>query len=41
MEIPFLALIILSGLNSINREMYDASKVDGQILFNNFFYNIS
>ena len=43
---PFLALIILSGLNSINREMYDASKVDGanfiqQFLFINFQNNLS
>lgn len=35
---PFLALIILSGLNSINREMYDASKVDGANFVQQFFY---
>ena len=35
---PFLALIILSGLNSINREMYDASKVDGANFIQQFFF---
>ena len=35
---PFLALIILSGLKSINREIYDASKIDGTNIFNEFWY---
>ena len=35
---PFLALIILSGLNSINREMYDASKVDGANFIQQFLF---
>ena len=35
---PFLALIILSGLNSINREMYDASKVDGANFIQQFIF---
>mgnify|MGYP001446611508 FL=1 len=35
---PFLALIILSGLKSINREIYDASKIDGTNFFNEFWY---
>jgi len=35
---PFLALIILSGLNSINREMYDASKVDGANFVQQFLF---
>ena len=30
---PFLALIILSGLKSINKEIYDASKIDGASFF--------
>ena len=34
----FLALIILSGLKSINREIYDASKIDGTNFFNEFWY---
>ena len=35
---PFLALIILSGLKSINREIYDASKIDGTNIFTEFWY---
>ena len=35
---PFLALIILSGLKSINKEIYDASKIDGASFFSEFFY---
>ena len=35
---PFLALIILSGLNAINKEVYDASKVDGANFIQQFFY---
>jgi len=35
---PFLALIILSGLKSINREIYDASKIDGTNFFTEFWY---
>ena len=35
---PFLALIFLSGLNSINREMYDASKVDGANFVQQFLF---
>ena len=35
---PFLALIILSGLKSINQEIYDASKLDGASFFSEFFY---
>ena len=35
---PFLALIILSGLNSINREMYEASKVDGANFVQQFLF---
>ena len=35
---PFLALIILSGLNSINRELYDASKVDGANFVQQFLF---
>ncbi len=35
---PFLALIILSGLNSINREIYDASKVDGANFIQQFIF---
>ena len=35
---PFLALIILSGLNSINREIYDASKVDGANFIQQFIH---
>ncbi len=34
---PFLALIILSGLKSINQEIYDASKIDGAGFFAEFF----
>jgi len=35
---PFLALIILSGLKSINQEIYDASKIDGTNFFSELFY---
>ena len=35
---PFLALIILSGLKSINQEIYDASKIDGTSFFSELFY---
>ena len=35
---PFLALIILSGLKSINQEIYDASKIDGTSFFSEFFF---
>ena len=35
---PFLALIILSGLKSINQEIYDASKIDGTSFFSEFIY---
>ncbi|MDC6448495.1 sugar ABC transporter permease, partial [Alphaproteobacteria bacterium] len=35
---PFLALIILSGLKSINKEIYDASKIDGTNIFTEFWY---
>ena len=35
---PFLALIILSGLKSINREIYDASKIDGTNFLTEFWY---
>lgn len=35
---PFLALIILSGLKSINQEIYDASKIDGTGFFSELFY---
>ena len=34
---PFLALIILSGLKSINQEIYDASKIDGASFYAEFF----
>tara|TARA_B100000927_G_scaffold235861_1_gene196467 strand:- start:377 stop:1246 length:870 start_codon:yes stop_codon:yes gene_type:complete len=34
---PFLALIILSGLKSINQEIYDASKIDGASIYAEFF----
>ena len=35
---PFLALIILSGLNSISIEVYDASKVDGANFVQQFLF---
>ena len=35
---PFLSLIILSGLKSINQEIYDASKIDGTSFFSELFY---
>ena len=33
-----ITLIILSGLKSINREIYDASKIDGTNIFTEFWY---
>jgi multiple sugar transport system permease protein len=36
--IPFVALVILAGIQSIPSELYEAAKVDGANVFNRFFH---